>query len=219
MGARNVTSQDGRRAAIDAGAAAAGLVVFSACFHQAGAWRFAALCGLTTAAIAMGLSLRQAGQPGRILGCVVPASRPALWCTVGIGLGLLFGGAHRFSLGLSPFPGGLRTFAAVAGLVGATEELIFRGWLQGRLARFGWVTAIAAAAAAHAAYKTALFVWPAVPTGVDLASLRTWTLAGGLVLGLLRQYTRSIYPALLAHAAFDLVTYGDLTQAPWWVWD
>src|SRR6185295_18817078 len=101
----------------------------------------------------------------------------------------------------------------------ATEELIYRGWLFGRLQRFGAPAALIGAALAHAGYKTALFAWPLVASpAVDFASVAMLTTAGGVVLGALRASSRSLWPAIAAHAAFDFVVYGAVSHAPWWVW-
>jgi membrane protease YdiL (CAAX protease family) len=45
-----------------------------------------------------------------------------------------------------------------------------------------------------------------------------WTFVGGVVLGLLRQISDSVVPPIVAHAVFDLLVYGALVRAPWWVW-
>jgi membrane protease YdiL (CAAX protease family) len=46
-----------------------------------------------------------------------------------------------------------------------------------------------------------------------------WTFLGGLFFGTLRQVARNVAPALAAHAVFDVIVYGALAQAPWWVWN
>ncbi len=103
----------------------------------------------------------------------------------GVGAGL----RHRRGLELPLLPaGGLEIFVAVACLIGVTEELVYRGWLQGRLRALGWPVAVVAAAAPHAAYKSALFAWPPGPAEVDCAVIAGWTFVGGVVSGLLRQF-------------------------------
>ena len=98
------------------------------------------------------------------------------------------------------------------------EEVIYRGWLLGRLRRLGWPAAIGLSAAAHAAYKTALFAQPSITVPIDYASLALLTAAGGLILGGLRALSGNLWPAIVAHAAFDLVVYRAVANAPWWVW-
>jgi membrane protease YdiL (CAAX protease family) len=144
----------------------------------------------------------------------------AVFTLVGVGIGVGGGLWHRSQLGLAPqATTGVAAFVIVACLIGATEELIFRGWLLGKARAFGWPAAGVIAAVAHTAYKTALFVWPAVPVAVDLAGVARWTLAGGVVLGLLRASSGSLLPPLMAHAAFDFVVYRNVVHAPWWVWE
>jgi membrane protease YdiL (CAAX protease family) len=133
----------------------------------------------------------------------------------GVGAGL----RHRRGLELPLLPaGGLEIFVAVACLIGVTEELVYRGWLQGRLRALGWPVAVVAAAAPHAAYKSALFAWPPGPAEVDCAVIAGWTFVGGVVSGLLRQFSGSVVPSMVAHAAFDFLVYGAVARAPWWVW-
>lgn len=150
---------------------------------------------------------------------------PTAWLVpltfVGIGLAVVAGMAHRGQPGVVPSgAGGIHPFVLLAALIGVTEELIYRGWVMGRLLSKGWPLAVLVAAVAHAAYKTALFVWPPASVIVvyDLGSILVWTLVGGVVLGLLRVWSRSIWPAVIAHAAFDLVVYSAFAAPPWWVW-
>ena len=43
------------------------------------------------------------------------------------------------------------------------------------------------------------------------------TLVFGIVFGLMREAFGSVLFPVLAHATFDVATYGDLTSEPWWV--
>ena len=49
-------------------------------------------------------------------------------------------------------------------------------------------------------------------------ALQPFTFTVGALFGLSRELSRSIYPAVAAHAAFDLMVHGAAAQAPWWVW-
>jgi membrane protease YdiL (CAAX protease family) len=196
-----------------------GMVVFALASHQALPWLAAGAGGLLIATVALGYSLARTGRPAELLGLAGFSRRTAWFAVAGCVVGAALGALHRWRLGLTLLPTGTpEMFAALACLIGATEELIYRGWLQGRLHGFGWWTAIVIAACSHAAYKTALFVWPSTPGNVDLVALAAWTVAGGILFGLLRAFSRSLIPPLLAHAVFDLVTYGAVGRAPWWVW-
>ncbi len=208
------------RPAAEAGAASAGLVIFALTVHSGLPWVLAGAGGLVVAAVAIGLSLR--ATPGRQACVALVREHVSRRACAALAAGLLLGGglgvAYRLVWRLPPLPAGLEAFVVVACLVGAAEELVYRGYVQGRLRVLGWPAAVVLAAIAHTAYKTALFVLPASPVDVNFAFLATWTLAGGIVFGLLREFSRSILPPVAAHAAFDLVVYGALAQAPWWVW-
>jgi membrane protease YdiL (CAAX protease family) len=136
-------------------------------------------------------------------------------CAAGVGLGMYY----RFSFEMPLFPeSALQPFALAACGIGAAEELVYRGWMQGRLRALGRPAAVLISAAAHTAYKTALFLLPASPVSVNFLSLVVFTFTVGALFGLLRELSRSVYPAVAAHAAFDLIVYGAAAQAPWWVW-
>ncbi|MEA3367740.1 MAG: hypothetical protein U9R68_06475, partial [Planctomycetota bacterium] len=83
---------------------------------------------------------------------------------------------------------------------------------------FHVLAAVVLAAGAHTAYKAALFVWPPAGIEIDYGFLILWTLAGGVAFGALRAWAGTVWPAVAAHVAFDIVAYGDAAEAPWWVW-
>ena len=127
--------------------------------------------------------------------------------------------AWRATCDVPTVPLSLTRFAAVAALIGATEELLFRGVVQGRLRSLSPATAVLAAALLHTAYKLSLFATPAPGELVNLRVLLTCTLAGGVAFGAVRQVSGSVWPCVAAHAAFDILGYGDCTAAPTWVWN
>jgi len=142
----------------------------------------------------------------------------AMWLTAGVVAGGLLGMTWRASCEVAPLPPRLTGFVAVAALIGAAEEIVFRGFLQGRLCRLGPAIAVSAAALFHTAYKVALFASPAPGEVVDLPVLLAVTLLGGLGFGAARQAGGSVWPCVAAHAVFDIVGYGDRWAAPGWVW-
>ena len=117
----------------------------------------------------------------------------------------IFHGAESQNLDPGPFPG--TTAAAVAAacsavsvVIGAsvTEELYFRGLLYGRLdARFARAAAVIGSAGA---FGLAHFQPDAFPTLFAL----------GLILGLLRMRTGSIWPAVGLHAANNGIAFAYL---------
>lgn len=115
------------------------------------------------------------------------------------------------------FPKSYSHFAAIAILIGATEELIFRGWLQSILTiKFNYFS-IPLSSLAHSIFKILIFVSPVVRYEIDLQQLLIYTFIGGIVLGFFRFWSGSIWPALTAHVLFDFILYGDVTVWPWWV--
>lgn len=208
-----------RRPVIEAAAAAAGMVLFALFVRSGWPWgAVASACGLAVAAAAMYHTFRAEPAATVVLGLSRPSRGVAMYvvagCLVGAALGVLF----RVVSEMGAVPAGLGRFAFVAVLIGATEEVVFRGYVQGRLARLGWPAAVVLAAAAHTAYKSALFAMPPEGVAIDHAFLATWTLVGGVAFGLLRHGSGSVLPPLAAHAVFDIVVYGGGAQAPWWVW-
>lgn len=209
-----------RRSTIGIAAASAGLVIFACCSHQPLPWSAPGAAGLLLAASAIGWTPFGAAGPASVLGVQTFPRRAVFLSVLGVVIGSAAGLWHRRELGLPLLPGSpVQTFVIVACLIGATEELIYRGWLLGLARSFGSPAAVTMAALAHAAYKTALFAWPPIPSPVDLAGLALATAAGGLVLGWLRVSSSSLIPPMLAHVAFDFVVYRSVAQAPWWVWN
>ena len=115
-------------------------------------------------------------------------------------------------------PNKLHQFALVAALIGATEELIFRGFIQGRAGKINKVFGVLFASFSHSLYKCGLFLIPFFDHDVNIASLFLFTFVGGMFFGLLREVSKSVLPAIAAHAIFDILVYGQFLQSPWWVW-
>ena len=151
------------------------------------------------------------------------ASHFGWWIAFAVVLAVLAAVAYRRLLGEEYFPSSLHWFALVAVGIGAIEELLWRGWMQGALAKtLGSAAAMLAAAGSHAAYKTALFVFP--PDGVArqtpgaLLFIAGVTFSFGAVLGLIRLRQGTIAAPMAFHTLFDLLVYGQCASAPWWVW-
>lgn len=196
------------------------MVVFALFAHRGMPYTVLSAAGLLAAAVVIGLSLRRAARPGALLG-FAGGSRVGLALAVGIAIGVAAGLWQRSQASVPHEAAiGLPLFVVLACLIGIAEEVVYRGWMQGRLAALGWPAAVLAAAVAHAAYKTALFVWPpdAVTSVFDLGGIALWTVLGGLMLGGLRALSGSVLPAMAAHAVFDAVVYSAYAKPPWWVW-
>lgn len=138
-------------------------------------------------------------------------------------LGFLAAVGYRLLIGDALLLSRLHWFVIPAVMVGLTEEILWRGWIQGTLtSAWGTYPAVFAAATSHTLYKTALFVFP--PSGMighqpnDLALVAVLTFGFGLGLGFLRVRQGSLAGPVVFHMVFDLFVYGERSVAPWWVW-
>jgi membrane protease YdiL (CAAX protease family) len=140
------------------------------------------------------------------------------WYVVSLLMGVAGALFYRGSIGMPVFPDKVSLFAVFAILVGITEELVFRGFIQGRLQNLNAGFAIGFAALAHALYKAFLFIspWAQWHPGIFLFFL--YSFGAFVLLGSLRQYSKSMLPPILVHAVFDIIVYAETTQPPWWVW-
>ncbi len=135
-----------------------------------------------------------------------------------IALGIFMGMLTRNSFDQSLFPARITGVALVAPLVGALEELIFRGYIQGHLRPIGKTFSVVYTSAVHTSYKLLVILSLSAPLQFDFLFLVFWTFVGGLLFGTLRDLSRSCLPPMMAHAVFDVVLYGGLATAPLWVW-
>jgi len=198
--------------------AAAGMVVFALCAHRPAPLAIVSGLGLLAAALGIGRGVLSAPSPGRMLGFRLASRQVAAFTILGLIIGIGLGLAYRAGYGWELLPRVLRPFALVSVAIGVTEELIYRGYVQGRLRGLGPVGAVACAALCHTAYKAALFAFPPFPLEINWVFLVGATFAAGLAFGALRAVPGSVLPPVAAHALFDLIVYGGRAHAPWWVW-
>ncbi len=175
-------------------------------------------CGLMLAALVLVRNIRTVGD-GLELFDLRGRSRYFCGClAAGLLIGAVFAVTCRNFHRLQVIPSRLTPFALVAPLIGATEELLFRGYLQKRLRRFGAVIAIGLAALCHTGYKYIFFVSRDQIFEINYVSLIIWTYIVGLLFGTVKEYSQSVLPPLCGHALFDILVYGDRLAAPWWIW-
>jgi membrane protease YdiL (CAAX protease family) len=221
------------------------MVLFGLSAHARLPLLVVAVAGLSLAAAGVSRAILLGPAPLALLGLWPAPRRAALYILLGLALGLAGAAWYRYHLGWPLLPRAARGFVLVAAAIGGAEELLYRGYLQGRLRRsfaavpraaaegegggaatavgdspwrLGAIAAVALAAACHAAYKTALFAFPPEGIAADLPLIAAATLLGGAVFGALREVSGSVLPALAAHVAFDLAVYAEQARAPWWVW-
>lgn len=133
-------------------------------------------------------------------------------------ISLLISMLYRYSIDLPIMPRYLETYSVVFVLIGFSEEIVFRGIVQGEASLWNKSGAIVVGAAAHAGYKSLLFVLSNQSIDTNISNLFLLTFIAGLGLGFTRYRTESLWPCLLAHGLLDLWVYAEQSAAPWWVW-
>ncbi|HET6442880.1 MAG TPA: CPBP family intramembrane glutamic endopeptidase [Phycisphaerae bacterium] len=202
----------------EAAVAGAGMVVFALFAHSLSVPFAFSAAGLTLTAAALVRAVVRSRSPLILFGLAPVARKVALYVPVGALLGLALGLWYRRHIGAPALPEAFRGFALVAALIGSAEEVLYRGYVQGRVRRLGPVGAVACAALLHTAYKSVLFALPGEAVTINFPFIVTATFVGGLAFGVLRELSGNVHAPLAAHAAFDLVVYAELAEAPWWVW-
>lgn len=141
-----------------------------------------------------------------------------LFCLLGIVSGILLSLLYRWHLDISLFPGSIHYFVIIAAVIGAVEELVFRGFLQEQARSINGPFSVVFSTISHTGYKCFMFLAPAATATIDIPNLALWTFLFGLIFGTIRHLSRSILPSLIAHAVFDILVYAEYVKAPWWVW-
>jgi membrane protease YdiL (CAAX protease family) len=125
---------------------------------------------------------------------------------------------YRISEQMTPLPLSIHSFVILSVLIGATEELTFRGVVQGEASCWNTTGAVYLSALAFAGYKALLFILPAAGNETNVFNLFIFTFLAGILLGYARKNTGSVWPCLVAHGLFDLLVYMETAKPPWWVW-
>jgi len=206
------------RPVIEALVASSGIIFFGTLFRCPLFPVWISAMGLLAAALAIDSSLHSTPHWAEVFGISLKSKRIGLWLLIGCAGGTSFAMFSRISADVGALPSGIGHFVFAASAIGASEELFFRGYVQGRLHRLGPAPAAFLAAAAHSAYKVTLFVFLPEGVAVDHFSLGFWTFLAGVAAGALREWSGSVIPPLAGHVLFDIVVYGERSLAPWWVW-
>ncbi len=177
-----------------------------------------ALAGIILAIVMVGIRLESAADLIRAFGFSRLKKGSLYFLFISILAAFILGMLYRQSLELWILPRRLFPFALMASLIGATEELVFRGYIQTRLRVINIFVAVFAGALAHTCYKLVLF-W-SLESGalINYQGLIIWTLIGGLVFGILREASKNVIFPLICHVIFDIIVYGDRVIHPWWIW-
>lgn len=173
---------------------------------------------LLTSAVLIGKNVKSVSDVKMITGKNLSTVSTLGFSALGIAGGLVLALFYRNYLELKLIPDSLQSFAIIAALIGSTEELIFRGFIQNLAKGISGLFSILFSSLSHTGYKCFLFLSPVITENVDLSFLFYWTFGIGLVFGTFRHFTKSIWIPLTAHMIFDVLVYGELAQAPGWVW-
>ncbi|MFH0759327.1 MAG: CPBP family intramembrane glutamic endopeptidase [Bacteroidota bacterium] len=195
----------------------AGILLFAIFVHDPGARRVLAFAGLVVSAVCIGYSTRHISLL-KASGMMLPGRRTLLYILPALLLGALLGIATRNRFGLSLIPLTLGRMALIAPCIGAFEEILFRGYIQGTLQPAGKILSVVVAAMTHSAYKLLLIYSFPGPLQFDLFFLGLWTFTGGLAFGILKELSGNTFPPVISHALFDIILYGGLNVAPAWIW-
>jgi membrane protease YdiL (CAAX protease family) len=193
------------------------VLIFAIFIHHPWPWRAISFASLAGSALMVSYSLRNDSILESV-GLTPFSPRTLLYIVAAIPLGIAFGWLTRWSFDLTPLPRSIARFGYIAPLIGAMEELVFRGYIQGHLRPVGRFTSITIAASVHTCYKLLIILSLSIPLQFDIFFLVFWTFAGGTVFGILRAGARNSVPPMVAHAVFDIVLYGNYPAAPVWVW-
>lgn len=180
--------------------------------------RWVALLALWVPAFIFSRNLRSTGDLKNITGEAIHKGKTWLHLLFGSVAGVLVALLYRWYLDISLLPGAFFFFTLVAALIGSTEELVFRGFIQETVRPANGLLSVVFSSLAHTGYKCCLFLSPAVASTVDVWFLAYWTFIVGILFSAIRHFSRSVWPSVAAHALFDMLVYAEYTRAPWWVW-
>jgi membrane protease YdiL (CAAX protease family) len=193
-----------------------GMVVFGLCAHRETLviLRIAALAAVSLAVVR---GITMSSEPRVLLGLCGFNSRRAAFVPLCIVLGVGLGIYYRYRQGRPLLPDALTYMCFVSAVIGLCEEVIYRGFVQGGLRRYGVIVAVLGGAVAHTAYKCSLFVLPDSSVCADILWLGIATFATGIVFGIMRERWGSLLFPVIFHVAFDVTVYADLQSLPWWL--
>ncbi len=196
----------------------AGMCIFALFIHVDSCLRILSFAGLILAAVIISRSVRDIKSLLAILG-IIPFMRKAIYYSMGgIIFGVLLGVLYNFIKADYLLPPGLTNFALIAPLIGITEELVFRGFVQSRSASLGTLTSILLASSGHTLYKYLVIRTVPVDLSTNFTSLIILTFTVGIVFGIMREASKSVIPPALVHGIFDIIVYGGATLVPVWIW-
>jgi len=196
-----------------------GMCIFGMFIHAESRWRIIAFAGLAISAAVIGTTVRDIKSLLAVLGIEAIGRKVIYYSLAGIILGILLGLFYNFLRSDSLLPSTLTKFALIAPLIGITEEMVYRGFVQSKSASSGALVSVLIAASGHTLYKYLVIKTVPVDLDIQIPSLVIMTFLVGVVFGMMREGSRSIVPPALAHGLFDILVYGGASLAPVWIWN
>jgi membrane protease YdiL (CAAX protease family) len=209
---------NGKTALVEVAGCLSGIFLFAFFIQRDSALQYFAYAGILLAAWMMSRTIRDLSTALQVFGISLSGRRILFYSLAGLVLGSLLALLSNYLREEHLFPPVITWFAALAPLIGIAEELVFRGYVQSRLAVTGSLFSIVLASAGHTCYKYLVIKTVPGDLPVNYASLVLLTFVVGVVFGILRDRSKSILPAAMAHAVFDIIIYGGQAAAPVWVW-
>ena len=203
---------------VDAILCCIGFIIFSLFIHAKFPLRVISFVGLMLPAFIISKRIQSFSDVRKVLGEVRCSTLTISSICIGMVLGISFATVYRYNFGMPLFVTTMTSFAITAASIGAMEEVVFRGFIQGHLQDVNKAFSIVFGSFTHTTYKCALFLSPVLTAKVDIMFLMFWTFVCGILFGILKQYSKSILPPLMAHSLFDVLVYAQCVSAPWWVW-
>lgn len=194
-----------------------GIIIFTYFAQQKGFLFFLSFAGLILSAMVVVLHITNWPDLKEAFGLKRINKENIYFIPLSILVAVFFSLFYRYFLQLDIFPTRFIPFAILAAMIGATEELIFRGYIQFRSREFGITLSIFIAALTHTIYKCVLFFSLQASEMVDIGFLAIWTMVIGLALGVMKEFSGSCFVPVLFHVIFDILVYGDGSIETWWV--
>lgn len=195
------------------------LIIFSFFIHSGFPVKIISFAALLLPSYIFGNNLHSLSDFRKITGVPTSLLMLNIYSIGGFMLGMFLAMFYRWYLGLSLMPtSGLNYFVIVAALIGASEELVFRGFIQEYAKSINVPFSIFFSSLSHTGYKCCLFIIPVAAVNINVGYLALWTFGAGILFGSLKHFSKSIGPPLIAHVIFDIFVYAEFVNAPWWVW-
>jgi membrane protease YdiL (CAAX protease family) len=195
-----------------------GIIIFAVFSHREILPFIISFAGLLIAGIVINRNIRRLSDLKSLFGFNKISATVIIYLFIAIVFGVLIAVVYRNHQHNNILPGRLTYFAILSVIIGSTEEMIFRGFIQGYTRQIGIVFSVIFATIAHTAYKCLFFLAHQSVYQTDIIFLMKWTIFGGIIFGILKEYSGNILPPLAGHAVFDLLVYGDSMGIPWWIW-